>query len=100
MPNEQRKLVMQEVLSKPGYEELPRSEWEFHELCIEESEDVYRPGFIVKQAHARWIEIDRQIMWEDPETEQWPTLKAAKEKYEERREVLAGKGFVHSDMDF
>ena len=64
MPNEQRTLVMQEVLSKPDYENLPRSEWEFYELCIEESDDIGQLSFIVKQTHVQWIEIDRQVMWE------------------------------------
>lgn len=99
MSNDQRKLVMQEVLSKPGYEELPRSEWEFYELCIEEADDIWRPGFIVKQTHAQWIEIDRQVMWEEPDWERWPTLKKAKDKYEERLQVLRSKGFTQSDMD-
>ena len=100
MPNEQRKLVRQEVLFKPGYEELPRSEWAFYELCFEKSDDIRRPGFILKQTHAQWIEIDRQVMWEEPEWERWPTLKKAKERCEEWRKALAAKGFVHSDMEF
>ncbi len=100
VPNEQRKLVMQEVLSKPGYEDLPRSEWEFFELCIEELNDVWRHGFIAKQTHAQWIEIDRQVMWEEPEWERWPTLNKAKERCEEWKKALAAKGFVHPDMEF
>jgi hypothetical protein len=99
MPDEQRKLIMQEVLTKPGYEELPLSEQEFYELCIEESDDIWRPGFIVKQTHGQWIEIDRQVMWEEPERELWPILKKAKEKYEEWCQSLRAKGFTQSDME-
>src|SRR5665213_2495371 len=40
LTNQQRKFVMQEVLSKPGAETLPLAEQEFYELCIEESDDV------------------------------------------------------------
>lgn len=100
MSNGQRKLIMQEVLSKPGYEERPRSEWEFYELCIEESEDIWRPGFILKQTRAQWIEIDRQVMWEDPEWERWLTLKKAKDRYDGRLRALRAMGFTRSDMAY
>jgi hypothetical protein len=98
--NQQRKLVLQEVLSKPGAETLPLAEQEFYELCIEESDDAFRPGFVVKQTRAQWSEIDRQVMWEGPEWERCPTLKKAKEKCEEWRKALAAKGLTQSDMDY
>lgn len=100
LANQQRKLVFQEVLSKPGAENLSLAEQEFFELCIEESDDVFRPGFIVKQTRAQWSEIDGQVMWEAPEWERWPTLNKAKEKCEEWRKALATKGFSQSDMDW
>jgi len=100
LASQQRKLVLQEVLSKPGAEALPLAEQEFYELCIEESDDIWRPGFIVKQTHSQWSEIDQQEMWEEPEWERWPTLKKAKEKYEERLQALRAKGFTQSDMEF
>jgi hypothetical protein len=99
LANQQRKLVLQEVLSKPGAETLPLAEQEFFELCIEESDDIWRPGFVVKQTRAQWSEIDGQVMWEDPEWERWPTLKKAKEKCEEWRKALATKGFTQSDVE-
>ena len=89
--NQQRKLVLQEVLSKPDAEILPLAEQEFYELSIEESDDVFRPGYVVKKTHAQWSEIDGQVMWEDPEWERWPTLKKAKERCEEWRKALAAK---------
>jgi hypothetical protein len=100
LANQQRKLVFQEVVSKPGAETLPLAEQEFYELCIEESDDIWRPGFVVKQTHAQWSEIDQQEMWEEPEWERWPTLKKAKERCEEWRKALAAKGFTQSDLDF
>jgi hypothetical protein len=92
--------VLQEILSKPECESLPLAEQEFYELCIEESDDIWRPGFIVKQTRAQWSEIDRQVMWEEPEWERWPTLNKAKERCEEWRKALAAKGFTQSDLDF
>src|ERR1035437_274649 len=99
LSNQQRKLVLQEVLSKPECESLPLAEQEFYELCIEESDDAFRPGFIVKQTHAQWSEIDRHVMWEGLEWERWPTLRNAKERCEEWRKALAAKGFTQSDLD-
>jgi hypothetical protein len=97
--NSPRKLVLQEVLSKPGCENLPLAKQEFYELCIEESDDIWRPGFILNQTQARWSEIDRQVIWEGPEWERWPMLKKAEERCEEWRKALAAKGFSQSDMD-
>jgi len=96
----QRKLVFQEVFSKPGADKAPLAEQEFYELCIEESDDVFRPGFVVKQTRAEWSKIDGQVMWEGSEWERWPTLNKAKERCEEWRKALTAKGFRQSDMDF
>jgi len=100
LANQQRKFVLQEVLSKPGADNSPLAEQEFFELCIEESNDAFRPGFVVKLTRALWSEIDRQVMWESPEWERWPTLKKAKESCDEWRKALAAKGFTQSDLDF
>src|ERR1017187_617083 len=99
LANQQRKLGLQEALSKPGAETLPLAEQEFYELCIEESDDIWRPGFVAKQSHAQWSQIDGQVMWEEPKWERWPTLKKAKERCEEWRKALATKGFTQSDVD-
>ena len=40
--NEERHCLMQEILAKPGDENLPFSEHEFYELCIEDSDDIWR----------------------------------------------------------
>ena len=96
---QQRNLVLQELLSKPGSESAPLAEQEFFELCIEESDDIWRPGFIVKQTHGQWSEIDGQVMWEEPEWELWPTLQKAKQRCGEWRKALAAKGFTQSDLD-
>lgn len=97
--NQQRKFVLQEVISKPGAESLPLAEQEFFEFCIEESDDIWRPGFVVKQTHAQWSEIDRQVMWDEPECELWPTLMKAEKVCEGWRKALAAKGFTLSDLE-
>jgi hypothetical protein len=91
--------MMQEILAKPGYEALPLVEQEFYELCIEESNDIWRPGFIVKQSRAEWSEIDKQFMWDTSDWERWPTLKKAQERYAARLSNLRAQGFTQSDMD-
>ena len=85
---------------QPCADSAPLAEQEFYELCIEESDDAFRPGFIVKQTHAQWSEIDRQVMWEEPEWERWPTLQKTEKRCEEWRKALAAKGFTQSDLDF
>ncbi|HKF46451.1 MAG TPA: hypothetical protein VKB38_03780 [Terracidiphilus sp.] len=96
---DQRMLVMQEILARPGSQSAPVHEQEFFELCIEESDDVFRPGFLVKQTHAEWSEIDGQVMFEEPKWERWPTLKKAEALYEAWRKALVDLGFSQSDMD-
>jgi hypothetical protein len=39
-------------------------------------------------------------MFDEIETEVYPTLEKTKERYEARRLELVKKGFVQSDMDF
>jgi hypothetical protein len=90
---------MQKLLSKTDDPKTPLSEQEFYELRLEDSDDIRRPGFIVKQAHAQWSEIDRNIMWDDFESERLPTLEEAKGRYEARRLALVEKGFIYSDME-
>lgn len=91
---------MQEVLAKPGYENLPLGEQEFYELSLDDSEDENQPGFFVRQAHYIWSEIDRQFMFDDLQTEHSAQIKTARARYEVRRRALVEQGFSHSDMDF
>jgi hypothetical protein len=51
MQNDPRKLFMQEVLSRPGYEKTALAEHVFYELCIKESNDGRWPGYVVTQWH-------------------------------------------------
>jgi hypothetical protein len=91
---------MQEVLSRPGESDKPISEQEYWTLEPLDFTENYQPAFVVQQACGRWSEIDRQFMFEQIETERWPLLIDAEERYEIRRLALVKKGFVHSDMDF
>ena len=99
LADQQRRLVWQEVLSRASSDGHLRSEQEFYELCIEESDDVFRPGFVVKQTRAGWSEIDGQVMWEEPECERQPTLCKAESRCQEWRKALASQGFSQSDLD-
>jgi len=91
--------AMQEVLSRTVDPKVPLKGQEFYELRIDDSDDVWRPGFVVSEAHAQWSEIDQQIMWDETESERCPTYENAQERYEARRRALAEKGFIYSDMD-
>jgi hypothetical protein len=91
--------MMQEVLAKPGYEDLPLSEQEFYEICLEETIDGLGGWFVVKQTRASWSEIDRGFMWDKAEREKWLTLEKAQECYRVRLQALRDDGFTQSDMD-
>ncbi|HUY85702.1 MAG TPA: hypothetical protein VMU77_01205, partial [Acidimicrobiales bacterium] len=90
----------QEVLSKTDDPIMPLSEQEFYQLRLDDSDPTLQPGYVVKQWHGQWSEIDQQVMWDSPESEWWSTIEKAKERYDTRRQALAELGFVYSDMDF
>jgi hypothetical protein len=91
--------AMREVFSKTKDPKVPLCDQEFYELRLDDSDDIWKPGYFVKQAHAQWSEIDREIMWEGFDFEQCPTLEKAKERYAAWRLVLIEKGFIYSKMD-
>ena len=90
--------MMHEILSKPSYERLPRQEQEFYELRIDDSDDIWRPGFILKQTRVSWCKSDQRFMWEEPDWERLPTIQQAQERYCIRLQALRAKGFTESDM--
>ncbi|MFP5234330.1 MAG: hypothetical protein ACLGSD_00385 [Acidobacteriota bacterium] len=90
---------MQEVLSKTVDPKAPLEGQEFYELRIDDSDDIWRPGFIVVEAHAAWSVADKQIVWDESEFERCETYAQAKDRYEARRRALTQKGFIYSDMD-
>jgi len=93
-------IVMQEVLSRPGESDQPIDEQEYWVLELLDRTESYQPGFVVQQSCGRWSEVDRQFMFEQIETEQWPLLLDTEGRYEARRRILVEKGFVQSDMEF
>jgi hypothetical protein len=90
---------VQEVLSRTVDPKAPLKGQEFYELRLDDSDDIWRPGFIVTQAHAKWSEINQQVIWDETESEQCLTYDHAKQRYEARRLALAQQGFLYSDMD-
>jgi hypothetical protein len=92
--------AMQEVLSKPGHQNLPLTEQQFYELRIDDSSDPDAPGFQVSQSRASWSEPDKEMRWDEIEREHWATYEAARNRYTARRQALAERGFTESDMDF
>lgn len=92
-------IVHQEVLSRSGDERKPLVQQQFYELRIEESDDIWRPGFVVKQIHSAWDEAAHKVTWAEPELERWPTLRKAQERCAARREALRAQGFGYSDLE-
>ena len=93
-------IVIQEVLSRPGEAKKPVIEQEYWTLELLDFTKSWQLGFIVQQSCARWSEIDLQFMFDQVETERWPLLIEAEERYEARKRELVKMGFVHSDMVF
>ena len=70
---------MQEVLSRPGESDKPMNEQEYWTLELLDRTESWQPGFAVQQARGFWSEIDKQFMFDEVETETWPTMEKAKE---------------------
>lgn len=90
---------MQEVLSKTDDPKAPLCNQEFYELSLLDEANDLGTRYCVRQAHAEWSEIDRQIMFDGEEVEHFWILSEAKRRYAERRLALGAKGFIYSDMD-
>jgi hypothetical protein len=90
---------MQEVLSKTPDAELSDGE-QFIELLLSDiGPDEHLPSFWVKETLAQWDATNKRIIWDAPQIHPFMSLDEAKNWYEERRRILAEKGFRYSDMD-
>jgi hypothetical protein len=92
-------LAMQEVLSKTDNPESPLHDQEFYELRLYDSESAGEPVYCVREACTRWIDLIKGVEWNEPEIGTFATHEEAKEWYATRRQALAEKGFIYSDMD-
>lgn len=90
---------MQEVLSKTVDPKVPLRGQEFYELFLYDSKALGMPVFYVREAHAEWSDLDGQIMWDKEQFQTFVTLQEAKAYYAKRRLILAGEGFIYSDME-
>jgi len=88
---------MQEVLSKTIDPKTPLSEQEYYELSLLDDANDLGTRYRVREWHAKWSDVDGQIMWDQEEVEYFWILGQAKQRYAERRTTLAEKGFIHSD---
>src|SRR6266567_5833335 len=77
--------AMQELLSKTNGLNVPLRGLELYELRLDDSEDIWNPGYIVREAHAMWHEECGDVVWDEVETERHATLEEAKARYEARR---------------
>lgn len=92
-------LAMQEVLTKTVDPKAPLPGQEFYELSLLNEANELGTRYCVRQAHAEWSEIDRQIMFDGEEVDRFWILAEAKRRYAERRLALGQRGFIYSDMD-
>ena len=92
--------MLQEVLCRPGESEKPLRDQQYWLLEMLDRTQNCGSNFVVQQACARWSVIDREFMFEQIHSEQFPLLIDAEKRYEALRRSLVGLGFVESDMDF
>lgn len=88
---------MQELFSRMDATNIPLSEQEFYELSLLDETSQLGTRYRVRQWHAGWSEIDRQIMWDNEQGEHFWILSEAERRYAERRAALAERGFIYSD---
>jgi hypothetical protein len=82
--------------------EIPTADFgtPFRPLFIDSLGAIVRHCFLVREAHAAWSEIDRNVMWDDFEHDECSTLHEAELRYAIRRDAIVDKGFIFSDMEF
>jgi hypothetical protein len=91
---------MQEVFSKTVDPNVPLSEQDFYELCLDDSDNIWRGRHVIRERHAHWDDSLGMVVWCEPMVEYLRTLEDARQRYEIRRTALAAKGYVFSDMDW
>ena len=91
--------MLEEVLSKTIDPKTPLEELEYYQLSLLEEANDLGTRRVVKQWHGAWSEIDRQVMSDPQEAEYFWILVQTKERYEERRNALAEKGFIYSTAE-
>ena len=90
---------MQEVLSRTADGRTPPQGREFYELSLLNTRNHKGGPYSVRQTHAQWSEIDRQIMWDEVEIDHFGHPEEARKRYTERRSALTKMGFVCSEGD-
>jgi hypothetical protein len=92
---------MQEVLSKNLNSSELTDGAQFIELRLSDiGPDEEYPSFWVTETLAQWDAVNKRIDWGAPQLYAFTTFDEARGKYEERRRVLAEKGFLYSDLDW
>jgi hypothetical protein len=103
---------MQEVFSKTADPNVPLQEQECFELRLDDLGVPFPPQFlssmgaivlhrfILREAHAAWSEIDRNVRWDGFEHDECSNLHDAELRYAIRRDAIVDKGFIYSDMEW
>ena len=66
----------------------------YYLLNLYDSENPWKPGYVVQQSSATWSKIDRQVIFEEIETEILTTFRKAEQQYAARRLALLGRGWT------
>ena len=90
---------MQEVLSKTLDPKAPLRDQQFYELRLYDSKSAGLAVYCVREARAWWNDEAGEVVWDDEQVQTFATRREAPEHYATRRQVLAEKGFLYSDLD-
>jgi hypothetical protein len=91
---------MQEILSKTVDPNAPLQGQEFYELRLFEEPNELGTRHGVLQIHAVWSDANQDVVWGSEEMDYFWILDEAKQRYTQRKAVLAVMGFVYSDLDW
>jgi len=92
--------TMEEIFSGTTDPEVPLQEQQFYHLKLFDVPNALGTRRCVRQARARWSDIEGRIVWDEEQTDYFWILDEAKRKYQERRQTLAQQGFLYSDLDW
>lgn len=87
-------LAMQELLLRTPHPHNPLRDQEIFELTLLDIPNQLGTRYCVRLAHAEWVEVDGQVMWDRLESEYFSIQAQAQQRYAERRLALAEKGFI------
>lgn len=91
---------MVEIFWNANNSTLPMREQKYFELRLLDLGSEVKPRFLVRELRVSWSDRLQQMVCDDVEDEPCHTPEEAQRRYQGRKAMIIGKGFVHSDGHF